>query len=122
MQMSEEMKREVVEFQQLQQQMQMVAMQKQQLLIQVAELDKALEEVRKGDGKFYRFIGSVLVPKEKAGLEKELVAEKESLELRKNVFQKQEDKVKERLTSLQKKFKQFSDAEGGFEGEGAEAN
>ncbi|HII39286.1 TPA: prefoldin subunit beta [Candidatus Micrarchaeota archaeon] len=104
----EDMKRDVVEFQQLQQQLQMVAMQRQQSSLALAELAKAGEEVAKSSGKCYRFAGSVMVPKEKAALEAELKEEKESLDLRQGMFQKQEDKLRERLSTLQKKFAEFS--------------
>jgi len=108
MELPEEVKRDVIEFQQLQQQLQLVALQKQQTAFQIAELTKAGEEVEKSSGKFYRFTGSVLVPKDKEALKKELSTEKESLELRQGMFQKQEDKLRERLTAIQKKLSEFS--------------
>ncbi|NYZ75043.1 prefoldin subunit [Candidatus Micrarchaeota archaeon] len=108
MELPEELKKDVVEFQQLQQQLQFVAMQRQQTMLQLADLAKAAEEVEKGSGKFFRFAGPVMVPKEKDALKKELVSEKESLEVRQGMFQKQEDKLRERMTSIQKKFSEFS--------------
>jgi prefoldin beta subunit len=122
MEMSEELKKELMEFQQLQQQLQLASMQKQQLMLQSAELDKAIEEVKKSEGSFYRFTGSVIVPKKKDALEKELAEEKESLEMRKNIFQKQEDKIRQRLVELQKKLQSMASAEKkGYTGEGATA-
>lgn len=94
---------ELVEYQNLQQQIQLLLLQRQQVLAAIAELEKAREEVDKSSGGFYRFIGSVLVPKKKEELKKELKEEKESLELRRDVFQKQEARLRERFEALRKK-------------------
>lgn len=108
--LSKETQNDLIEFQNLQQQLQILALQKQQVAAQVAEIDKASEEIDKagetGSGAgagFYRFVGSVIVPKKKEDLRKELNGEKESLELRKSVFEKQETKLRERFVSLRKK-------------------
>ncbi len=101
---SEEMKKDIIEFQNLQQQAQYNAMQKQQAMLQIADVEKAIEELKGAKGQCYRYAGSVIVPKDNATLEKELAEEKESLELRQSVLQKQEDKIKERVLSLRKKF------------------
>jgi prefoldin beta subunit len=117
------MRRDLVEFQNLQQQLQLVLMQRQQTQLQLAELEKAQEEIAKGEGKFFRFAGSILVPKEKNVLQKELKEEKESLELRQSVVGKQEEKLKERLNALRKKFEEFEKKSGGLgAGEGAKVS
>lgn len=104
--LSKETQNDLIEFQNLQQQLQILALQKQQVAAQVAEINKASEEIDKAgeaNAPFYRFVGSVIVPKKKDDLRKELKGEKESLELRKSVFDKQEAKLRERFVSLRKK-------------------
>ena len=101
--LSKDVKNDVIEFQNLQQQLQFIAMQRQQMELQAAELEKVSEEVEKSDGLLYRFVGSVIVPKEKSALAADLKSEKESVTLRLGTFSKQEDKLKERYLSLRKK-------------------
>jgi len=100
--LSEETKNELIEFQQLQQQIQLLQLQRQQTLAQIAEIDKAREEVEKNTsgGQLYRFVGSIIVPKKKDELLKELAEERESLDVRVNAFKKQEDKLRERYNAL----------------------
>ncbi|VVB68024.1 Prefoldin subunit beta [Candidatus Norongarragalina meridionalis] len=98
------------DFQTVQQQLQLVLMQKQQTDLQLAELKKAEEEVSKGEGSFYRFVGAVIVPKKKEDLKKELAEEKESLELRQGIFEKQEKVLRERFDALRKKLESSEDA------------
>ena len=115
----EELKKDLMMAQQTQQQMQLASMQKAQFSMQMAETDKALEELGTAKGTCYRFIGSVLVPKTKEELEKELKEEKEMLEVRLKALEKQEKMAKERLEELGKKFEKFQREMGGGQGEGA---
>jgi len=94
---------DVRDFQTVQQQLQLILLQKQQVDMQLMELKKAGEEVGKSEGTFYRFVGSVVVPKKKEELKKELAEEKETLELRQGVFGKQEKILRERFDGLRKK-------------------
>lgn len=102
--LNEETRKEIMEFQSLQQQAQYTAMQKQQFALHLADIEKALEEVKTSQGQCFRYAGSVIVPKDKETLEKELADEKESLQLRQSIINKQEAKIKERLEAIAKKF------------------
>ena len=101
--LTEEQKRSILDFQGLQQQLQLLMMQRQQLAVQLAETKKALDEVKKSEGGLYRFAGTVMVPKKKDELEKELAGEIEAIEARGGMLQKQEEKGRERLQALAKK-------------------
>jgi prefoldin beta subunit len=100
-----ELRNEIIEFQNIQQQLQLLGMQKQQIQVQVQDLEKALEELAKvpENKEVFRFIGSVFIPKTPSTLKKELAEEKEALELRKNGLLKQESKINERFSVLRKK-------------------
>lgn len=92
-------------FQQLQQQAQVVVGQRAQLELQVKETEKTLEELEKVDDKspVYRSAGALLIrAKDKAGLVAELKDTKETAEVRLASMKRQEEKLRERLTSLQK--------------------
>lgn len=102
---SEETKRDIQEFQGLQQQLQFLLVQRQQLSLQVSEVQRAEGEVsksKKGE-QLFRYVGTVLVPKKQEDLAKELKEEREKTQLYINTLQKQEEKIRERLEALRKK-------------------
>ncbi len=99
----EETKKEIIEYQNLQQQIQVMIMQRQQALAALAENDKAAEEAGKSSGTLYRFVGSVIVPKKKDELLADLKEEKTALESRRDVFAKQEERLRKRFDELRKK-------------------
>ncbi len=100
MELNDEQRKDLMELQDLQQQMQLVAIQKQQLLLQQGELEKAGEEVEKASGQLYRLTGSILVSKDKEALKADLKDELERVQMRLTAFAKQEKKVKDRFEEL----------------------
>ena len=101
--LSKETEQQVMEFQQLQGQLQMVVMQKSQLKAQADEMDSALEGLKTAQGKVYRSAGMVLVESTKAELTKEFAEKKESMLVRMQALGKQEEKVRQRLIELRGK-------------------
>ena len=71
--------------------------------MEMVESDKALEvlEQVQGSSKVYKSVGAVLVEKDRDTVVKELKERKEFLDMRAKVLKKQEDKTKEKLTTLQ---------------------
>ncbi|MFH0713810.1 MAG: prefoldin subunit [Candidatus Micrarchaeota archaeon] len=106
----EELRNQLQEYQATQSQLQMLSMQLQQLTMQENETQKALEEIEKGKGPFYRFVSNILVEKDKESLKKELGEEKETIAMRVTMFKKQEDKLKVRFEELKKTLEQASKA------------
>ena len=88
----------------------MLAMQQQQLTSQESETQKALDEVNKGNGPFYRYVSNILVEKDKGDLKKELEEEKETITMRVSSFKKQEDRLKPRFEELRKKIEEAAKA------------
>ena len=87
------------------QQLQNVLLQKQTLLMQSKEIEKALEEIEKEDTQeIYRSVGPILVKTEKAKVKKELVEQKEEIDLKVKSLEKQETKLKSLLKEGQEKF------------------
>ncbi|HEV8289505.1 MAG TPA: prefoldin subunit beta [Candidatus Norongarragalinales archaeon] len=105
---SEDLRADITSFQAMQQQAQIIDYQKQQTQLQIADLDKALEEIEHAQGTVYRAAGPILVPKPKDVLKKELLEEKETLELRQGTLDKQEQKIRERLEQLKAKIENAS--------------
>ena len=85
-----------------QQRMQLFAAQKQQIQMQLAELENALKEIGRTDKPVFRLIGELLVEKDKAELTKDLSDKKEDFEVRLKSLEKQEGKLKGEATDLQK--------------------
>ena len=116
MEMSEETQNKLVQYQQIQQQMQYLGVQRYQLEVQLKESEKALEAVSKlkAGTPVFRSIGSLLVKVDDvAALKKELTEKKESQELRVKTLERQEKQMRERHEELGATLeKAFSKGEG----------
>lgn len=90
---------------QLQQNLQAILMQKQQIEIELVEVDKALEELGKAgaDDTVYKTAGPVLIKANKDDVVKELEEKKELANTRVMVLSKQETRLKENLKEVQGK-------------------
>ncbi len=100
---------QIAQFQQLTQQIQMVATQKIQLEAQVKELDRSISELEKtaDDSAVFRNVGSLLIQvKDKAGLIAELKEQKETAEVRVKTLDRQDKHLRERHQSLQQQITQ----------------
>ena len=104
MEMNEEMQGKLMQFQQLQQQIQVIASQKYQVDIQIAEIEKTLEELDKltKDATVYKSVGSLLMTVDnKDTLKSELEEKKETLDIRAKTLGNQEKSLRERHQELQ---------------------
>ncbi|RMF28575.1 MAG: prefoldin subunit beta [Candidatus Nitrosothermus koennekii] len=99
------LKEQVARFNQLQQNLQAILMQKQQLEIEIAEIDKALEELKKAgeEDSVYKAAGPILIKANKDEVIKELEEKKELANTRNTVLSKQESRIKESLKEAQSK-------------------
>ena len=93
------------QLQQLQQQAQVIVGQRQQMEVNVRELERTLEELTKAapDATIYRSVGTLLIrAKDRDTLLSDLREQKETSEVRLQTVKRQEDRLRERMTSLQK--------------------
>jgi len=113
--MSEELSRlppqvqqRLLRLQQLQQTLQTVLTQKQQLELELTEVEQALGELEKlrDTAVIYRSIGSLLVKSEKANVTTELTERKDLLKTRVDVLGKQEERLRSQVKDLQTKLQQ----------------
>jgi len=95
----------LLRLQQLQQTLQTVLAQKQQVELELTEIEQALSEVQKmaDDAIIYQAIGSLLVKAEKAKVTTDLNERKELLNMRTQVLGKQEERLRGQLKDLQAK-------------------
>ena len=89
--------------QNLQTTLQQLLAQKQQIEMEKMESEKALETLKEvaADSKVFKSVGAVLVERPKDDVVKELDDRVDFLEMRLKVIIKQEDKTKEKMTSIQ---------------------
>ena len=98
----------LLRLQQLQQTWQAILTQKQQVDLELAETEQAVEELGKlsDDAIIYKSIGSLLVKSEKQKVALELGERKDLLSTRTNVLGKQEERLRIQVKELQTKLQQ----------------
>ncbi len=99
------LREQLARFEQLQQSLQAILVQKQQVELEAAEVEKALEELKKADQSepVYKSAGSVLIRVKRDDLLKELEEKKELANTRLLVLSKQESRLRENIKELQMK-------------------
>lgn len=101
---SKEDQEEIMKFQQTQQQIQMLFMQKQNLQLQLAEVEGALKELEfTKDTDVFEVIGNIMIKKSKKEITDSLKEKKELIDLRASTIDKQAEKLNEKAVELQKK-------------------
>lgn len=99
----------LLQLQTFQQQINSVAMQKENMNIQKIETDKALEELQKAkeNEEIYKAVGPILVRSSKSNMKKELEERKEMIDLRLKSLEKQDDKLRNKIKENQEKLQEF---------------
>lgn len=101
--LSKEDEQKIAKLQLLEQNLQSFLMQKQNFSGQLMEVENALEELDKSkDDNAYKIIGSIMVSTTKSELKKDLNSKKEIIELRIKNIEKQEKKIKDQISDIQK--------------------
>lgn len=91
----------LVQFQGLQNQLQLTSMQKQQLVLQSADIENALSALEKTSiERIYKIAGPLIIETNKQDSEKKLREDKEVTETRIKMLEKQEKKLTEKLEEL----------------------
>ncbi|MCD6576064.1 MAG: prefoldin subunit beta [Nanoarchaeota archaeon] len=104
MEVSNDAKDDILKFQQIQQQLQLIMVQKQDLQAQKAEVENAIKELGKIKNEdAYEVIGNIMIKKSKKELEDSLKNKKELIELRLSTIEKQQEKLTKDASKLQEK-------------------
>ncbi len=103
-----QIKNQLAQLQQIQQQAQAIAVQKNQVEINLKETELALEELEKlePDAVIYRAIGDLLIKSERDKTKESLKEKKDTLDLRLQTLARQEERVQKRFQQLQEQLKQ----------------
>jgi len=107
-------RQQLVRFQQLQQTLNAILVEKQRLELELVEVKSALEELQKvsDDAAVYKAVGPVLVQTSKQQIVEELTERKELTETRLKLLEKQEQRTREQLESLQKELRMALSGQG----------
>ncbi len=99
------LREQVARLNQMQQNLQAILMQKQQIEIELVEVDKAVEELKKAsaDDTVYKTAGPILIKTNKDDVLKQLEEKKDLANTRVMVLSKQETRMKENLKEVQAK-------------------
>ena len=99
------LREQLARYEQVQQNLQAVMIQKQQVEMELSETEKALEELGKATDSeaIYKFAGNLLIKVQKATVMNELNEKKELANTRKMVLAKQESRFRDNLKDLQAK-------------------
>ena len=100
---------QIAKMQQSQQNLQSILMQKQQVEMENAESDKALEELKEAadDDNVYKYAGSILIKSDKKSLIDELEEKKELAKTKSTVLAKQEERLKTSLQEQEQKIQEM---------------
>ena len=100
-------RQQLVRFQQLQQTLNAILIEKQRLEMELIEVKSALEELQKvsDDVVVYKAVGPVLIQTSKQKIVEELTERRDLTETRLKLLEKQEQRTREQLESLQKELR-----------------
>ena len=103
--LSPQLRHQLAQFQQAQQQAQALMTQRQQLELLMRETERALEELDKlqEGAPVYKSVGTILVKSEREELKKSLSEQKETLDLRIKTLGRQEERIVQRLREMREK-------------------
>jgi len=103
----------ILRLQQVQRSLQEILYQRQQLELELTEVENALRELDNlpEDAAIYKSIGTLLIRSEKSKVLEELNDRKEIINMRLTVLGKQEERLRGQLKDLQEKLKQELGAE-----------
>ncbi|RLI93762.1 MAG: prefoldin subunit beta [Candidatus Altiarchaeales archaeon] len=101
MEIPRQLQDKIAQFQEIQNQLQAIALQRQQFILQSRDIENALSELEKFEkGKIYESLGPIMIETTKEKSEKKLKEEKETLDARIKILEKQEKKLNEKLREL----------------------
>ena len=100
---------QIAKMQQSQQNLQSILMQKQQVEMENAESDRALEELKKAsdDDQVFKYAGTILIKSDKKSLIDELEEKKELSKTKSTVLSKQEERLKTSLQEQEQKIQEM---------------
>ena len=104
--MKEDINKELIEYENMEKQLEVLLIQKHQMQIQINEINHALDQLKKSRGEVYRSVGSIILHTTKEDAEKDLKERHELLEVKINSLAKQEEKLRATVMETQKRIQE----------------
>ncbi len=102
----DDLNKELIEYENMEKQLEVLLIQKHQLQIQLNEIRHALDELKKAKGDVYRSVGSILLHTTKEEAESDLKERNELVEVKLNAISKQEEKLRGMVVDTQKRLQE----------------
>jgi len=110
---TEEDKEFLGQFQSYQQQMQVILIQKENLKLQILEIEKALEELESSKEKeAYKIAGPIMIKKNSEDIKTELKERKDNFELRTKTLEKAEERITNKLKEMEPRLRKMIEKQG----------
>ena len=91
----------LAQYQNLQNQIQMISIQKQQLMLAKTDLENAKKELETvAEGRIYRMVGPLLIETGKEACQKFVKEEQDTADAKINILEKQEKKIVEKMNDM----------------------
>lgn len=100
---TEDLNRSLMEYENLEKQLEVILIQKHQMEIQKNEIKHALDALKTATGEVYRNVGSIVLHTTKDHAVNDLTERNELLEVKLNAISKQEEKLRATVTDYQRK-------------------
>lgn len=101
-----DLNKELLEYENLEKQLEVVLIQKHQLQLQLNEIKHAMEELKKTHGEVYRSTGAIMIKSNREEADKDLKDRKELIEMRLSGLVKSEEKMRVTVVEAQKSLQQ----------------
>ncbi|MFH0884283.1 MAG: prefoldin subunit beta [Candidatus Micrarchaeota archaeon] len=102
----EDLNRELIEYENMEKQLEVLLIQKHQLQIQLNEIKHAIDELKKAKGEVYRSVGSILLHTTRETAETDLKERNELIDVKLNAISKQEEKLRTMVVDTQKRLQE----------------
>ena len=103
---NEDLNRSLVEYENMEKQLEVLLIQKHQLQLQANETRHALEELKRASGDVYRSVGAIMLHTTKEDAEADLKERQEITDVKLNAINKQEEKLRSTVMESQKKLQE----------------
>jgi prefoldin beta subunit len=106
MKRDDDLNKELIEYENMEKQLEVLLIQKHQLQIQANEIRHALEELKKSQGEVYRSVGSIMIHTTREAADADLKERDELIEVKLNAINKQEEKLRQTVMDTQKRLQE----------------
>jgi prefoldin beta subunit len=106
MKRDDDLNRELIEYENMEKQLEVLLIQKHQLQIQANEIKHALDELKKSQGEVYRSVGSIMIHTTRESADADLKERDELIEVKLNAISKQEEKLRTTVMDTQKRLQE----------------